>query len=105
MNITDGAARQLIETATSDLAHSFTGRVMIIEDEPIIAADIEGTVTKMGHTVTGIARTHAEAVALGRDKLPDLILADIQLADQSSGIDAVNELLELMEVPPESRAR
>ena len=47
----------------------------------------------MGHQVTGIARTHTAAVDLAHQKRPDLILADIQLADGSSGIDAVNELL------------
>ena len=43
--------------------------------------------------MTGIARTHSAAVELAHGKRPDLILADIQLADGSSGIDAVNELL------------
>jgi CheY-like chemotaxis protein len=47
----------------------------------------------MGHAVTGIARTRTEAVALAASNRPDLILADIQLADNSSGIDAVNDIL------------
>jgi len=91
--------RDLIATANDELAKSTSGRVMIIEDEPIIAADIAAMVTSLGHEVTGIARTHTEAVALGKDNTPDLILADIQLADNSSGIDAVNDLLEVMDVP------
>jgi CheY-like chemotaxis protein len=66
---------------------------MIIEDEAIIAMDLEGIVSSMGHRVTGVARTEDGAIALGARKLPDLILADIQLADGSSGIDAVNSLL------------
>ncbi len=53
----------------------------------------------LGHRVTGIARTHTEAVALARRKIPGLVLADIQLADGSSGLDAVNELIESVEVP------
>src|SRR5262249_60656027 len=53
----------------------------------------------LGHRVVGIARTHAEAVALAKAKRPGLILADIQLADGSSGLDAVNELLATFEVP------
>ncbi|WP_415404421.1 response regulator [Tateyamaria sp. SN3-11] len=91
--------RHLIATANKELASSVSGRVMIIEDEPIIAADIQAIVKTLGHEVTGIARTHKEAVALGKEQNPDLILADIQLADNSSGIDAVNDLLEVMDVP------
>ena len=72
---------------------SVRGKVMIIEDEAIIAMDIHSIVSEMGHAITGIARTRNAAVEMGiRDK-PDLILADIQLADKSSGIDAVNDLL------------
>lgn len=91
--------RMLISTANSELADSFKGRVMIIEDEPIIAADLSAIVSGLGHDVVGVARTHTEAVAMGREQSADLILADIQLADNSSGIDAVNDLLELMDVP------
>ena len=58
-----------------------------------------GLVESLGHKVTGIARTHAEALALAKAKRPGLILADIQLADGSSGLDAVNELLMAFEVP------
>jgi CheY-like chemotaxis protein len=54
----------------------------------------------MGHAVTGIARTRATAVALGRKDRPDLILADIQLADKSSGIDAVNDILTQFDALP-----
>lgn len=99
MDIDIDEVRHLIGTANSELADSFKGRVMIIEDEPIIAADISAIVSGLGHEVTGIARTHAQAVKLGRELGADLILADIQLADNSSGIDAVNDLLGLMDVP------
>jgi CheY-like chemotaxis protein len=56
-------------------------------------------VTGLGHTVTGIARTHSEALLLAASQQPGLILADIRLADESSGLDAVNELLKSFEVP------
>lgn len=91
--------RVLISAANSELADSVRGKVMIIEDEPIIAADLSAIVSGLGHTVTGVARTHSEAVALGEKLDADLILADIQLADNSSGIDAVNDLLQMMDVP------
>lgn len=91
--------RALIRAANDELAQSVKGRVMIIEDEPIIAADLSAIVSGLGHEVTGIARTRDEAVALGAEEPADLILADIQLADNSSGIDAVNDLLGMMDVP------
>ncbi len=91
--------RRLIGAANAELSQSVQGRVMIIEDEPIIAADLTDIVTSQGHEVTGVARTRSEAVALGKQQAPDLILADIQLADNSSGIDAVNDLLETLDVP------
>ena len=99
MDTDEETVRGLIKTANAELAESFKGRVMIIEDEPIIAADLADIVSSLGHTVTGIARTHTEAVALGNEHPTDLILADIQLADNSSGIDAVNDLLGIMDVP------
>jgi len=91
--------RQLISTANSELADSFKGRILIIEDEPIIAADLSQIVTALGHEVVGVARTHSQAVEMGKEHTADLILADIQLADNSSGIDAVNDLLNIMDVP------
>jgi len=72
----------------------------VIEDEAIIAMDISGIVEDMGHKVTGNARIRDEAVEMARRDPPDMILADIQLADKSSGIDAVNHILrEMGEVP------
>ncbi len=91
--------RRLIAAANKELSQSVRGRVMIIEDEPIIAADLTDIVSSLGHEVTGVARTHTEALTLGDEQAPDLILADIQLADNSSGIDAVNDLLKNMDVP------
>ncbi|MEP3283486.1 MAG: response regulator [Yoonia sp.] len=95
----DTEVSQLLDIAIAEIAASSSGAVMIIEDEPIIAADLEDIVTDLGHRVTGVARTRTEAVALGKADKPSLILADIQLADNSSGIDAVNDLLEGLDVP------
>ena len=72
---------------------------MIIEDEPLIAGDIQNLVEQLGHEVTTIARTHKEAVRAALKRRPGLILSDIQLADGSSGLDAVNEILVSQEVP------
>jgi CheY-like chemotaxis protein len=73
--------------------------VLIIEDEPIIAMDLETIVRDMGHGVTGVAVTRDEAVAAAMSRRPGLVLADIQLADDSSGIDAVKDILSQFSVP------
>ncbi len=91
---------QLIDTAVREMQASVSGRVMIIEDEAIISMDIAAIVREMGHDVTGIAATRAEAVELASRERPDLILADIQLADRSSGIDAVKDILKMFEDVP-----
>jgi Response regulator containing CheY-like receiver, AAA-type ATPase, and DNA-binding domains len=87
----DKAAREIAEQVATD--------VLIIEDEPIIAMDLESLVEELGHRVIDVARTHKEAIAVVARKTPGLVLADIQLADGSSGLDAVNEILATLEVP------
>lgn len=91
--------RELVEESGRELAAEIATDVLIIEDETFIALDLEGLVEGLGHRVLGVARTHAEAVALAKKKRPGIILADIQLADGSSGLDAVNEMLRSFEVP------
>ncbi|MGQ3356145.1 MAG: response regulator [Phreatobacter sp.] len=93
------AAAGLVEQAGREIAEQVATDVLIIEDEPIIALDIETLVQELGHSVTGIARTHKEAVALVKQKRPGLVLADIQLADGSSGLEAVAEILETIDLP------
>ncbi len=73
--------------------------VMIVEDEPIIAMDLQSIVQSMGHAVGGIARTHARAVAMAKQYPPDLVLADIRLADDSSGLEAAMDILSSQNIP------
>jgi DNA-directed RNA polymerase specialized sigma24 family protein len=91
--------RQLVEDSGRELAAEIATDVLIIEDEAFIALDLEGLMESLGHRVLGVARTHNEAVKLAKTRRPGVILADIQLADGSSGLDAVNELLRSFEVP------
>jgi DNA-directed RNA polymerase specialized sigma24 family protein len=91
--------RKLVDEAGRELAADMATDILIIEDEPLIAMDLEALVEGLGHNVTGVARTRTEAVKLAATKRPGLILADIQLADGSSGLDAVNDLLKSFEVP------
>ncbi|MEM6938585.1 MAG: response regulator [Pseudomonadota bacterium] len=100
IGVSQAEAEQLIEVARQEMADSASGSVMIIEDEAIIAMDIESIVSEMGHRVTGIARTRDEAIKLAEVDVPNLILADVQLADNSSGIDAVNDILRSMGTRP-----
>lgn len=100
MQCSQSEAEELVQIALAEMSRAITGNVMVIEDETIIAMDLRGIVQAMGHSVTGVARTHTAAVELAHNKRPDLILADIHLADGSSGIDAVNELMQTMgEIP------
>jgi CheY-like chemotaxis protein len=89
----------LLAEASREIAEEIRTNVLIIEDEPLIAMDIEALVTNLGHRVTAVARTYDEAVAAFKHEQPGLILADIQLADGSSGLDAVNVMLDLASVP------
>ncbi len=90
---------ELIEEALSEIERQTRATVLIIEDEPMIAMDLETIVRDLGHDVTGIAVTRDEAVAQARETPPGLVLADIQLADDSSGIDAVGDILSEITVP------
>ena len=89
----------LIEQAGREIAGQLSTDVLIIEDEPIIAMDLEALVLDLGHKVINTARTHREAVAAIKAHRPGLVLADIHLADGSSGLDAVNEILAAIDVP------
>ncbi len=93
------AVDSLIAEAQREIDAELATSVLIIEDEPVIAADIEGLVRELGHEVIDIAATRGEAVDAVRRRAPGLVLADIQLADGSSGIDAVKDILGQLEVP------
>lgn len=99
LDVTVPDLERLLEQAGRELASEIASDVLIIEDEPLIAYDLQELVESLGHHVVGIARTHAEAVILARARLPELILADIKLGDGSSGIEAVSELLTELCVP------
>lgn len=99
LDITEPEFTSLLDEASEEISRQVATEIMIIEDEPLIAMDIEQLVEGLGHKVVGIARTHKEAVNLFNQTQPRMILADIQLADGSSGIDAVNDILTHHPVP------
>jgi CheY-like chemotaxis protein/DNA-directed RNA polymerase specialized sigma24 family protein len=99
LNVPEKEVKRLLDAASREISDQISARVLIIEDEPLIALDIETLVTEIGHHVVGIASTRANATEMAKSTRPGLILADIQLADGSSGIDAVNEILTETNLP------
>lgn len=99
LNVEATKVPALLDEAAEAISRQVTTDILIIEDEPLIAMDIESMVEELGHRIVGIARTHDEAMALFRQKQPGMVLADIQLADGSSGLDAVNEMLGSASIP------
>ena len=89
----------LIKAAQAEIDEELATNVLIIEDEPVIASDIEALVKEIGHEVLDIAATRTEAMEAVSRATPGLVLADIQLADGSSGIDAVKDILGRLNVP------
>lgn len=99
MDTEEAGVSRLLDEAGREIAELVATDVLIIEDEPLIAMDLESIVTSLGHRISAVARTHTEAVAAVKRKRPGLVLADIQLADGSSGLDAVNDILMAEDVP------
>lgn len=90
---------RLLADAGQEISAQINTEILIIEDEPFIAFDLQALVEDLGHSVVNVARTHKEAVSAAKLHKPGLILADIHLADGSSGLDAVNEILSSFEAP------
>jgi DNA-directed RNA polymerase specialized sigma24 family protein len=99
LSVSDEEFASLLDQASIEISRQVATEIMIIEDEPLIAMDIEQLVESLGHKVVSVARTHREAVHLFNQTNPRMSLADIQLADGSSGIDAVNDILNTHSVP------
>lgn len=99
INLDTADVDALVLEALTEIEAQTRAKVLIIEDEPIIAMDIETIVRDLGHEVTAIAVTREDAVREAMAERPGLVLADIQLADDSSGIDAVKDILSEFSVP------
>lgn len=99
LSVSEAEVDELLDQASRDISNQVKTDILIIEDEPLIAMDIEQLVGDLGHSISGIARTHSEAIDLFSSKNPKMVLADIQLADGSSGIDAVNDILKTADIP------
>ncbi|MFN3990511.1 MAG: response regulator [Erythrobacter sp.] len=93
------AITALVGEAVAEIERQQATSVLIIEDEPLISMQLEDLVASLGHTIFGTAATRTQALEAMDDALPGLVLADIQLADGSSGLDAVDDILAIASVP------
>jgi CheY-like chemotaxis protein len=99
LGVPEAEAERRFRIGLDSIEQQLATNVLIIEDEPVVALDLERLVEELGHRVLGVASTHAEAVDIVRDKPPGLVLADVRLADGSSGIEAVAEILKSHDAP------
>ena len=99
MDMTAGDVDSLVQEAVDEIDRESTTSVLIIEDEPLIAMQLEDLVRSLGHEICGTAATRTQAQQIVAEQRPGLVLADIQLADGSSGLDAVDDILAIGSVP------
>ena len=99
MDIPPEDVERMVRDAVSEIDRESATSVLIIEDEPLISMQLEDLVRGLGHEICGTAATRTQAQQVVAEKTPGLVLADIQLADGSSGLDAVDDILEIGEVP------
>ena len=76
-----------------------SAKVMIVEDDRIVARDIRTQVSRMGHSVVGITGSGEEAVALAAAEQPDLVLMDIRLEGAMDGIEAAQRIRSKNRIP------
>lgn len=99
MGVDEAAIEDYVREAVAEIDLESATSVLIIEDEPLISMQLEDLVRSLGHDVCGMAATRTQARAIVADHTPGLVLADIQLADGSSGLDAVDDILAIADVP------
>ena len=99
MELESSDVESLVQQAVSEIDRESSTSVLIIEDEPLISMQLEDLVTSLGHEICGTAATRTQAQEVVAEKTPGLVLADIQLADGSSGLDAVDDILAIDSVP------
>ncbi len=99
MDIEESEVDQLVREAVGEIERETTTNVLIIEDEPLISMQLEDLVRSLGHEICGTAATRTQAQEVVAKETPGLVLADIQLADGSSGLDAVDDILSNASVP------
>jgi DNA-binding response OmpR family regulator len=74
-------------------------RILVVEDEVVVALDIQTRLIRMGYQVIGRCATGEEAVPLALELKPDLLLMDIMLAGRLNGIAAAHQIRSKLDVP------
>ena len=99
LQMSERRINELLKEAGAEIERQIATTVLIVEDEPLIALDLQRILEGLGHSVSSIARTHKDALKAAHIEKPGLVIADIRLADGSSGLDAVNDILRSFAVP------
>lgn len=99
LGIEEDEAQRLFRAAQAASPRRAPAPILIIEDEVLIAMDLEAIVEGLGHRVCGVAVGENEALAMAAECTPRLILADIHLKGGGSGIVAVRKILRSLQVP------
>jgi DNA-directed RNA polymerase specialized sigma24 family protein/CheY-like chemotaxis protein len=99
LEVTKTRIDDLLQESGTEIGRQLATDVLIIEDEPLIALDLKRILQDLGHRVSLIARTYKDALRAAAQEKPGLVIADIRLADGSSGLDAVNDILGGFAVP------
>jgi CheY-like chemotaxis protein len=76
-----------------------TIKILIVEDEGLVAEDLKDMMQELGYEVAGIAETGENAIALAKEHQPDLALMDIHLASEMDGITAGGEIRSRWGIP------
>lgn len=74
-------------------------RILIVEDEKILAADLEKKLRALGYCVQGIVASGEEAVRLARERPPTLVLMDVRLSGKMDGVEAARQIWENARLP------
>ena len=99
MDMDTADVETMVQEAVEEIDRESATSVLIIEDEPLISMQLEDLVRSLGHEICGTAATRTQAQEVVAERTPGLVLADIQLADGSSGLDAVEDILAIGSVP------
>lgn len=75
------------------------GRILIVEDEAVIAEELRDRLARMGLAIAAVAASGEEAIARAGDSSPDLVLMDIRLKGITDGIDAAAAIRDRFDVP------
>jgi PAS domain S-box-containing protein len=74
-------------------------KILIVEDEGVVALSLQAVLKKMGYMVTGMAYTGVEAIRLAAETTPDVILMDIHIKGDMDGIEATEKINEFADIP------